>query len=145
MLPEPQIDERIMTIPGLDGQKMSKVVPQLHRYFPARKRVEKDHEKILSDSTALEEPKNPDTDITFQLYSLIAEEADVETMRQKYLNGGYGYGSMPSRRLLNALWKYSLSPAGFSIIIWRTPKSWKAFWWKAKQKPVKLHRKPLKK
>jgi tryptophanyl-tRNA synthetase len=40
----------------------------------------------------LEEPKNPDTDVTFKLYSLIADEAETETLRQNYLNGGFGYG-----------------------------------------------------
>ncbi|MHA4740912.1 tryptophan--tRNA ligase [Dyadobacter sp. MSC1_007] len=91
-LPEPQIDERIMTIPGLDGQKMSKSYHNYIDIFLPENELKKITKKILSDSTALEEPKDPDTDITFQLYSLLAPAADVATMRQNYLNGGYGYG-----------------------------------------------------
>jgi tryptophanyl-tRNA synthetase len=92
VLPEPQIDERIMTIPGLDGLKMSKSYHNYIDIFLPENELKKVTKKIVSDSTPLEEPKNPETDITFKLYSLVASEADVETMRQKYLNGGYGYG-----------------------------------------------------
>ncbi|MGG7663928.1 tryptophan--tRNA ligase [Dyadobacter sp. BHUBP1] len=92
VLPEPKIDERIMTIPGLDGQKMSKSYHNYIDIFLPENELKKVTKKILSDSKQLEEPKDPDNDITFQLYSLVAKESDVETMRQNYLNGGYGYG-----------------------------------------------------
>ncbi|MCE7068475.1 tryptophan--tRNA ligase [Dyadobacter sp. CY326] len=92
VLPEPQIDERIMTIPGLDGQKMSKSYHNYIDIFLAENELKKVIKKIVSDSKALEEPKDPESDITFKLYSLLASESDVETMRQHYLNGGYGYG-----------------------------------------------------
>ena len=48
--------------------------------------------KIVSDSTSLEAPKNPDTDNTFALYSLLANDNQIAEMRENYLNGGYGYG-----------------------------------------------------
>ncbi|MCF2494540.1 tryptophan--tRNA ligase [Dyadobacter chenhuakuii] len=92
VLPEPQIDERIMTIPGVDGQKMSKSYHNYIDIFVPENELKKSIKKIVSDSTPLEEPKDPETDITFKLYSLIASESDVATMRQNYLNGGYGYG-----------------------------------------------------
>jgi tryptophanyl-tRNA synthetase len=92
VLPEPQIDERIMTIPGLDGLKMSKSYHNYIDIFLPENELKKITKKFVSDSTPLEEPKDPETDITFKLYSLVASETDVETMRQKYLNGGYGYG-----------------------------------------------------
>jgi len=92
VLPEPQIDERIMTIPGLDGQKMSKSYHNYIDIFVPESELKKVVKKIVSDSTALEEPKDPDTDITFKLYSLVASESDIATMRQLYLKGGYGYG-----------------------------------------------------
>jgi tryptophanyl-tRNA synthetase len=81
-----------MTIPGLDGQKMSKSYHNYIDIFLPENELKKVTKKILSDSKALEEPKDPDSDITFQLYSLLASEADVASMRQNYLNGGYGYG-----------------------------------------------------
>ena len=92
VLPEPQIDERIMTIPGLDGQKMSKSYHNYIDIFVPENELKKVVKKIVSDSTALEEPKDPDTDITFKLYSLVASESDTAAMRQLYLKGGYGYG-----------------------------------------------------
>ena len=92
VIPEGKIDERLMTIPGIDGQKMSKSYGNYIDIFLSEKELQKVTKKILSDSTPLEEPKNPDTDITFKLFSLIATETDTETMRQNYLKGGYGYG-----------------------------------------------------
>jgi tryptophanyl-tRNA synthetase len=92
VLPEPQIDERIMTIPGIDGQKMSKSYHNYIDIFLPENELKKVTKKILSDSTALEEPKDPDNDITFKLYSLLATESEIAYMRGKYLNGGYGYG-----------------------------------------------------
>jgi tryptophanyl-tRNA synthetase len=92
VLPEGRIDERLMVIPGIDGQKMSKSYGNYIDIFLPEKELQKITKKVISDSTPLEAPKNPDTDITFKLFSLIADETDVETMRQNYLKGGYGYG-----------------------------------------------------
>ena len=92
VIPEGKIDERLMTIPGIDGQKMSKSYGNYIDLFQSEKELQKVTKKILSDSTALEEPKNPETDLTFKLYSLIASDSDIATMRENYLKGGYGYG-----------------------------------------------------
>jgi len=92
VLPEPQIDENVMTVPGLDGQKMSKSYHNYIDVFVPENELKKVVKKIVSDSTALEDPKDPDTDITFKLYSLIASPSDAAAMRQNYENGGYGYG-----------------------------------------------------
>jgi len=92
VLPEARIDERLMTIPGIDGQKMSKSYNNYIDIFLPEKELNKVIKKILSDSTPLEEPKNPDTDLTFQLYSLLASESQLAEMRENYLRGGYGYG-----------------------------------------------------
>lgn len=92
VLPEGRIDERLMVIPGIDGQKMSKSYGNYIDLFLPEKELQKITKKVISDSTPLEAPKNPDTDITFKLFSLIANDTDVETMRHNYLNGGYGYG-----------------------------------------------------
>lgn len=92
VIPEGKIDERLMTIPGTDGQKMSKSYGNYIDLFQPEKELQKVTKKILSDSTPLEEPKNPETDLTFKLYSLIASDSDIATMRENYLKGGYGYG-----------------------------------------------------
>ena len=92
-IPESRIDERVMTIPGLDGQKMSKSYNNYIDIFLPENELYKVIKKIKSDSTPLEEPKNPDADITFQLYSLVASDEQVRDMRGRYEAGGYGYGS----------------------------------------------------
>lgn len=91
-LPEPLIDENVMVIPGTDGSKMSKSYNNYIDIFLPEKQLLKTVKSIISDSTPLEAPKNPDTDVTFKLFSLIGDEAEVEAMRQNYQNGGYGYG-----------------------------------------------------
>lgn len=90
--PQARVDAELMTIPGTDGAKMSKSYGNTIDIFLPEKELLKAIKTIISDSTPLEAPKNPDTDVTFKLYSLLATPAEVETMRANYLAGGYGYG-----------------------------------------------------
>ena len=92
VLPKARADEQLMTIPGTDGAKMSKSYGNTIDIFLPEKDLLKVVKTIISDSTPLEAPKNPDTDVTFKLYSLLATPAEIETMRANYLAGGYGYG-----------------------------------------------------
>jgi tryptophanyl-tRNA synthetase len=92
VIPEAKIEETVMTIPGTDGQKMSKSYGNTIDIFLPEKQLRKQIMSIVSDSTPLEAPKNPDTDNTFILYSLIASEDQKNAMREKYLAGNYGYG-----------------------------------------------------
>lgn len=92
VIPQAQINETVMTIPGTDGRKMSKSYNNYIDIFLPSKELKKQIAKIVTDSTPLEEPKNPDTCNVFKLYSLLASAEEVETMRKNYLNGGYGYG-----------------------------------------------------
>ena len=90
--PQARVDAELMTIPGTDGAKMSKSYGNIIDIFLPEKDLLKAIKTIISDSTPLEDPKNPDTDVTFKLYSLLASPAEITTMRQNYLAGGYGYG-----------------------------------------------------
>ncbi|MCS6974997.1 MAG: tryptophan--tRNA ligase [Cyclobacteriaceae bacterium] len=92
VVPEAQIEEHVMTIPGTDGQKMSKSYGNVIDIFAPEKELLKQVRSIVSDSTPLEAPKNPDKDTTFALYALLATTEQQEAMRQKYLAGNYGYG-----------------------------------------------------
>ncbi|WP_187261246.1 tryptophan--tRNA ligase [Pontibacter beigongshangensis] len=92
VLPEARIDEAVMTVPGLNGEKMSKSYGNIIDIFEADKPLRKTIMSIITDSTPLEEPKDPDSDTVFKLYRLLGTPEEVETMRQNYLNGGYGYG-----------------------------------------------------
>ncbi len=92
VLPEAKVDESVMTVPGIDGEKMSKSYGNTIDIFLPDKELLKRIKSIVSDSKALEDPKDPATDNTFKLYSLLASPEQIETMRQNYLAGGYGYG-----------------------------------------------------
>jgi len=92
VVPEAKIEEQVMTIPGTDGQKMSKSYGNIIDIFLPDKELLKQIKSIISDSTPLEQPKDPSKDTTFTLYSLLATPEQREAMRQKYLAGNYGYG-----------------------------------------------------
>jgi tryptophanyl-tRNA synthetase len=92
VLPEARVDQQVMTIPGIDGQKMSKSHGNTIDIFMPDKALRKTIMSIVTDSTPLEEPKNPDACNVFALYQLIASPAQVDEMRQRYMGGNYGYG-----------------------------------------------------
>jgi tryptophanyl-tRNA synthetase len=92
VVPKAKISEEVMTIPGTDGQKMSKSYHNYIDVFLPEKDLLKAIKTIKTDSTPLEEPKNPNTDITFKLFSLIAEAEKTEALREKYEAGNFGYG-----------------------------------------------------
>lgn len=92
VVPEGLIDERVMTVPGIDGEKMSKSRDNFINIFLPDKELLKVVKSIVTDSTPLEEPKDPDKDNVYAIYKLIATPEQSEEMRKKYLAGGYGYG-----------------------------------------------------
>jgi tryptophanyl-tRNA synthetase len=92
VLPDAQIAEEVMTIPGTDGQKMSKSYGNIIDIFLPEKELLKQIKTIISDSTPLEAPKDPDKDNTFAIYSLIATADQTAELRKKYLAGNFGYG-----------------------------------------------------
>lgn len=92
VVPEAKIEESVMTIPGTDGQKMSKSYGNIIDIFLPDKELKKNIATIVTDSTPLEAPKNPDTDNVFAIYKLLATAEQTEAMRAKYLAGNYGYG-----------------------------------------------------
>jgi tryptophanyl-tRNA synthetase len=92
VIPEVQIEEEVMTIPGTDGQKMSKSYGNIIDIFLPEKELLKTIKSIVSDSTPLEAPKNPDQDTTFKIYSLLASTDQTSELKKKYLAGNYGYG-----------------------------------------------------
>ncbi|MBC8111102.1 MAG: tryptophan--tRNA ligase [Verrucomicrobia bacterium] len=92
VVPQAKISESVKVVPGTDGEKMSKSYNNFIDIFLPEKELLKVIRSIKSDSTALEAPKNPDTDITFRLYSLLANVGATENLRQQYLAGNFGYG-----------------------------------------------------
>ncbi len=92
VIPEAKIDEAVMTIPGIDGQKMSKSLNNYIDIFLPEKELLKVVKKVVTDAKSLEDKKNPDEDNVFKLFSLVAKPEEITEMRQNYLAGGYGYG-----------------------------------------------------
>ncbi len=92
ILPEAKIQENTKLIPGIDGEKMSKSRDNFIDIFLPERALKKKVMSILTDSLPLESPKNPDTCNVFNLYKLLASPDEVETMRQNYTAGNYGYG-----------------------------------------------------
>ena len=92
VVPDAMINDKVMVIPGTDGRKMSKSYGNTIDIFLPEKQLKKQIMAILSDSKTLEEPKDPETDNTFQIYRALASEEQTELLRQKYLAGNFGYG-----------------------------------------------------
>jgi len=92
VVPEAIVDEELMVIPGTDGNKMSKSYGNTIDIFQPDKKLRKNIMAIVTDSTPLEEPKNPDTCNVFALYKILGSKEQTEQLRQKYLGGNYGYG-----------------------------------------------------
>ena len=92
VVPKVIIDENVMTIPGTDGKKMSKSYGNTIDIFLPDKQLRKQVMSIVTDSTPLEAPKNPDTCHVFGIYKLLADEEQTDAMKNNYLGGNYGYG-----------------------------------------------------
>lgn len=92
VIPEARIEEAVMTIPGTDGEKMSKSYGNFIDIFLPDKELLKQVKSIVTDSTPVEAPKNPDTDNVFAIYKLIASDEQTAALRSNYLAGNFGYG-----------------------------------------------------
>ncbi|WP_334111818.1 tryptophan--tRNA ligase [Paucihalobacter sp.] len=92
VLPEADIQEDTMLIPGTDGEKMSKSKGNIIDIFLPEKQLRKQIMSIQTDSTPLEAPKDWNTCNCFAIYSLMANPNDVTSMKINYEQGGYGYG-----------------------------------------------------
>ncbi|CAM3412407.1 tryptophan--tRNA ligase [Zobellia roscoffensis] len=92
VLPEGKVQESTMYIPGTDGEKMSKSRGNLINLFQTDKKLRKQIMGIQTDSTPMEEPKDPTNDNVFALYKILAAQEQIEEMSANYLAGNYGYG-----------------------------------------------------
>jgi len=102
VLPQAELQENTKYVPGTDGNKMSKSRGNIINIFLPEKELKKQVMSIETDSTPLEEPKNPDTCKVFTIYSLIGTEDKTQALREKYLAGNFGYGHAKTE-LLNLI------------------------------------------
>jgi tryptophanyl-tRNA synthetase len=98
-LPEPYILSDVAVVPGIDGRKMSKCYDNTIRVFEPEKALKKKIMAIKTDSTPVEEPKDPDTCNVFALFKLFASEEERKEMAARYRKGGMGYGEVKKRLL----------------------------------------------
>lgn len=104
-LPEPSIREDAATVPGTDGAKMSKSYGNTIEIFAEEKAMKKKIMGIVTDSTPVEAPKDPENNSIFQLYKLFASADDATTMADRFRAGGTGYGDF-KKQLFGTVWEY---------------------------------------
>lgn len=93
VIPEPRIREVAANVPGLDGRKMSKSYDNSIEIFEeTEKKLRKKVMKIVTDTTTVEDPKDPTGSYLVQLYSLVATPEEVKEMEDSFRAGGTGYG-----------------------------------------------------
>jgi tryptophanyl-tRNA synthetase len=106
-LPKPHILEAVAIVPGLDGRKMSKSYGNTIEIFDEPATITKKVKKIVTDSTPVEAPKNPDTCPLFSLYRLFAPPDELSEVERRYREGGIGYGEVKSRLAEAMIVKFS--------------------------------------
>lgn len=114
VVPEAKIDNNVMTIPGTDGKKMSKSYGNIIDIFLPDKKLRKNIMSIVTDSTPLVEPKDPDTCNVFAIYNLLASKEEIAEMRANYLGGNYGYGHAKQALFELILTKFEKERASFN-------------------------------
>ena len=114
VVPEAKIEDEVMTIPGIDGQKMSKSYGNIIDIFLPDKEILKQVKSIKTDSTPMEAPKNPETDNVFAIYKLLGSSEQSEKLRGKYLAGNYGYGHAKQELFELITQKYSKEREAFN-------------------------------
>ena len=103
VLPKVMVNESTMYVPGTNGSKMSKSQNNTIDIFAEPSAIKKViNKQIITDATPLEEPKDPDSSVVYQLYKLVASESDAEQMASSLKAGGYGWGHA-KKALLEAI------------------------------------------
>ena len=117
VLPESKISESVMTIPGTDGRKMSKSYGNVVDVFLPKKQLKKQVMGIQTDSTPLEDPKDPNTCNVFALYKLLATDEQAKQLAEKYRGGNFGYGHAKTALLELILEEYGSAREKFDHYI----------------------------
>jgi tryptophanyl-tRNA synthetase len=94
VLPKAKVLDNSARVPGTDGEKMSKSYDNTLAVFEDPKVQRKQIMRIATDSRPMDQPKEPESDLLFQLYSLVASPSQREEMAATYRRGGFGYGDV---------------------------------------------------
>jgi tryptophanyl-tRNA synthetase len=104
-LPEPELDDVVATVPGVDGRKMSKSYDNTVLIFDERNKMKKKIMRFVTDSTPMEDPKDPDSCNLYALYKLFANKEQQLQMADRYRAGGLGYGHV-KKELVELIWNH---------------------------------------
>ena len=117
ILPQEHMQEEAKLIPGTDGEKMSKSKNNVINIFAPEKELKKQIQSIKTDSTALENPKDWKNCNLFKIYSLIANDDQIDAMKKNYESGGYGYGHGKNDLFELIISKYSKERESYNYYI----------------------------
>ena len=105
VIPEEEIQQDLATVPGLDGQKMAKSYDNTVEIFADEKTMKQKVMSIVTDSTPVDQPKNPETCNLFAIYKLFANEDQVKELDDKYRNKPLKYSEI-KKELFGMIWEY---------------------------------------
>ena len=108
-IPKAKVLDSSAKVPGTDGEKMSKSYDNTLEIFEPPKVQRKKIMRMTTDSRPMEEPKDPQSDPLYQLYSLVASQKDREQMEKTYREGGFGYGEV-KKAIADAAESYFAEP-----------------------------------
>ncbi|GBF12101.1 tryptophan--tRNA ligase [Tepidibacillus infernus] len=105
VLPEEDIEEEIATVPGIDGQKMSKSYGNTIEIFADEETLRKKVMSIVTDTTPVDEPKPIENNTLYEIYSLFLNPAEKEELKDRFLTPGLKYGEV-KKELFSMIWEY---------------------------------------
>lgn len=105
VIPEPDIEDDLALLPGIDGQKMSKSYDNTIEIFASEETLRKKVMSIKTDSTPVNEPKPLQDNVLFDLYSLFLDENGKENLKDRFLTPGLKYGDI-KKELFGVIWEY---------------------------------------
>ena len=117
VVPEARIDEQVMTVPGTDGQKMSKSYKNVVDVFLPEQELKKQIMGIVTDATPMEAPKDPEKCNVFQLFRLVATPEQTADLAQRYRAGGLGYGHAKTELLGVLLERFAQERVRFDALM----------------------------
>jgi len=114
VLPKAKIQKNTQHIIGTDGNKMSKSKNNTINIFLPEKKLHSQIMSIMTDSKSIDEPKNPEQCNLFKIYSLMGDQNQVDTLYEKYIDGGVGYGDTKQALFELILEKFKLERVKFN-------------------------------
>ena len=114
VLPIAKVNKETQLISGTNGEKMSKSKGNIIDIFLPVKALKKQIMGIQTNSTPIDEPKDYESCNVFKLYSLIADQNSINSLKENYLSGGFGYGHAKTELFNYILTKFSKERDSFN-------------------------------